>query len=71
MDLGFRMFAHSKNSFWDLDKLDVQALESPTVPSGMTGGVEYEAMSYAVSTPFFLFVVEFNNLIIRFLQILS
>jgi hypothetical protein len=44
-----RIFCHSQNLFWTFEQLDVDAIEAPKVPSGMTGGVEYEAMAYAVS----------------------
>lgn len=46
---GNRIFCHSQNLFWTFEQLDVDAIEAPKVPSGMTGGVEYEAMAYAVS----------------------
>lgn len=47
--VAFRIFCHSQNLFWSLHQLNVEQIEAPKVPSGMTGGVEYEAMSYAVS----------------------
>lgn len=34
--------------FWSLDQINPDQIEAPKVPSGMTGGVEYEAMSYCV-----------------------
>ncbi|KAH9473012.1 hypothetical protein Pst134EA_000094 [Puccinia striiformis f. sp. tritici] len=42
----FWVFCHAENQFWDLKKIDQDSIEAPKVPSGMTGGVEYEAMSY-------------------------
>ncbi|PLW54378.1 hypothetical protein PCANC_04949 [Puccinia coronata f. sp. avenae] len=42
----FWVFCHAENQFWDLKTLDEETIEAPKVPSGMTGGVEYEAMSY-------------------------
>ncbi|KAK4050623.1 hypothetical protein OIV83_003349 [Microbotryomycetes sp. JL201] len=43
----FWIFCHSQNLIWTLEQVDVDAVERPKVPSGMTGGVEYEAMAYA------------------------
>lgn len=43
-----RIFCHSQNLYWTFEQLDVEAIETPKVPSGMTGGVEFEAMAYAV-----------------------
>ncbi|GAA5929946.1 uncharacterized protein JCM15063_004674 [Sporobolomyces koalae] len=45
----FWIFCHSQNLFWTFEQLDVDAIEAPKVPSGMTGGVEYEAMAYATA----------------------
>ncbi|MBW0537887.1 hypothetical protein O181_077602 [Austropuccinia psidii MF-1] len=45
----FWVFCHSENQFWDLKLIDEEKLEAPKVPSGMTGGVEYEAMSYCTA----------------------
>ncbi|WAQ81621.1 hypothetical protein PtA15_1A963 [Puccinia triticina] len=42
----FWIFCHAENQFWDLKAIDEETIEAPKVPSGMTGGVEYEAMSY-------------------------
>lgn len=42
------MFCHANNLFWTLEQIDADAVEAPKVPSGMTGGVEYEAMAYCV-----------------------
>ncbi|UZJ56942.1 hypothetical protein CBS101457_006262 [Exobasidium rhododendri] len=41
----FWVFCHS-NRFWSLDEIDVDDVECPKVPGGMTGGVEFEAMAY-------------------------
>lgn len=46
-----RVFCHANNLFWTLEQIDAEAVEAPKVPSGMTGGVEYEAMAYCVSPP--------------------
>ncbi|KAK4054982.1 hypothetical protein OIO90_003323 [Microbotryomycetes sp. JL221] len=43
----FWIFCHSQNLFWSFDQINVDAVAGPKVPSGMTGGVEYEAMAYA------------------------
>lgn len=43
-----RIFCHPNNVYNSIDTLDQVAIESPQVPSGMTGGVEYEAMHYCV-----------------------
>ncbi|KAM0791720.1 hypothetical protein ACM66B_003989 [Microbotryomycetes sp. NB124-2] len=45
----FWIFCHSQNLIWTLEQVDVDAVERPKVPSGMTGGVEYEAMAYAAA----------------------
>lgn len=45
----FWVFCHSENQYWELSELDEEMIESPKVPSGMTGGVEYEAMSYSAA----------------------
>ncbi|EGF98197.1 uncharacterized protein MELLADRAFT_118582 [Melampsora larici-populina 98AG31] len=45
----FWVFCHSENQYWDLSELDEEQIESPKVPSGMTGGVEYEAMEYSAA----------------------
>ncbi|GAA5948889.1 hypothetical protein JCM3765_003942 [Sporobolomyces pararoseus] len=45
----FWIFCHAQNLFWTFEQLDVDAIEAPKVPSGMTGGVEYEAMAYATA----------------------
>ncbi|GAA5914749.1 hypothetical protein JCM5296_003855 [Sporobolomyces johnsonii] len=45
----FWIFCHSQNLFWTFEQLDVDAIERPKVPSGMTGGVEYEAMAYCTA----------------------
>ncbi|KAL8280110.1 hypothetical protein RQP46_007440 [Phenoliferia psychrophenolica] len=45
----FWIFCHSGNVFWDIQEIDQDAIESPKVPSGMTGGVEFEAMAYCTT----------------------
>ena len=47
----FWVYCHAQNPMWVKEQLDEGAIETPKVPSGMTGGVEAEAMAYAVSTP--------------------
>lgn len=47
----FWVFCHAQNPIWVREQLDEGAIETPKVPSGMTGGVEAEAMAYAVSCP--------------------
>lgn len=47
-----RIFCHSGNQFGNLDEINEDRIEAPQVPTGMTGGVESEAMIYCVrSTP--------------------
>ena len=41
-------FCHPKNTIWKLGDVDINLVETPKAPSGMTGGVEYEAMGYLV-----------------------
>ncbi|GAA5827370.1 hypothetical protein JCM11251_003784 [Rhodosporidiobolus azoricus] len=45
----FWIFCHANNLFWTLERIDVDAIEAPKVPSGMTGGVEFEAMAYCAA----------------------
>ncbi|ORY84625.1 hypothetical protein BCR35DRAFT_302919 [Leucosporidium creatinivorum] len=45
----FWIFCHSQNLFWSLEQIDQSQIEAPKVPSGMTGGVEYEAMAYCAA----------------------
>ncbi|BGP17556.1 hypothetical protein JCM10213_004097 [Rhodosporidiobolus nylandii] len=45
----FWIFCHNQNLFWTLEQIDADAVEAPKVPSGMTGGVEYEAMAYCAA----------------------
>ncbi|GAA5875319.1 hypothetical protein JCM8547_003203 [Rhodosporidiobolus lusitaniae] len=45
----FWVFCHANNLFWTLEQIDADAIEAPKVPSGMTGGVEYEAMAYCTA----------------------
>lgn len=44
----FWVFCHS-NRFWSLQDINVDEVECPKVPGGMTGGVEFEAMAYLTS----------------------
>jgi hypothetical protein len=44
----FWVFCHS-NRFWSLGDINVDEVECPKVPGGMTGGVEFEAMAYLTS----------------------
>jgi hypothetical protein len=44
----FWVFCHS-NRFWSLQDINVDQVECPKVPGGMTGGVEFEAMAYLTS----------------------
>ncbi|GAA5889587.1 hypothetical protein JCM6882_007077 [Rhodosporidiobolus microsporus] len=45
----FWIFCHANNLFWTLEQIDADAIEAPQVPSGMTGGVEFEAMAYCTA----------------------
>ncbi|KAH8100969.1 armadillo-type protein [Cristinia sonorae] len=42
----FWVFCHPNNTIWSLDEVDEGKVERPRAPGGMTGGVEFEAMSY-------------------------
>ncbi|KAG9015207.1 hypothetical protein FRB94_004326 [Tulasnella sp. JGI-2019a] len=42
----FWVFCHQNNTIWDLTQTDEEQVEKPKAPGGMTGGVEFEAMSY-------------------------
>ena len=44
----FWVFCHPSNVIWNLDDTDEARVEKPRAPGGMTGGVEFEAMSYLV-----------------------
>jgi hypothetical protein len=44
----FWIFCHPNNTIWVLTDVDEARVEKPRAPSGMTGGVEFEAMSYLV-----------------------
>jgi hypothetical protein len=44
----FWIFCHPNNTIWLLSETDVTRVEKPRAPGGMTGGVEFEAMSYLV-----------------------
>ncbi|KAF6759877.1 armadillo-type protein [Ephemerocybe angulata] len=42
----FWVFCHPNNTIWVLAETDESRVEKPKAPSGMTGGVEFEAMCY-------------------------
>ncbi|KAJ6512919.1 armadillo-type protein [Mycena sanguinolenta] len=42
----FWVFCHPNNTIWILSETDEGRVEKPRAPGGMTGGVEFEAMSY-------------------------
>jgi len=42
----FWVFCHPSNTIWSLEEVDEARVERPRAPGGMTGGVEFEAMSY-------------------------
>lgn len=44
----FWVFCHPQNTIWNLKETDIDRVEAPRAPGGMTGGVEYEAMGYMV-----------------------
>lgn len=44
----FWVFCHPGNCIWRLEVTDEGRVERPRAPGGMTGGVEFEAMSYMV-----------------------
>lgn len=44
----FWVFCHPTNTIWDLNHTDEEKVEKPRAPGGMTGGVEFEAMTYLV-----------------------
>jgi hypothetical protein len=44
----FWVFCHPNNTIWVLADVDEARVEKPRAPGGMTGGVEFEAMSYLV-----------------------
>jgi len=48
----FWVFCHPNNTVWILSETDESKAERPRAPGGMTGGVEFEAMGYLVSTFF-------------------
>lgn len=45
----FWVFCHGKNTIWALDQVDEGMVQQPRAPGGMTGGVEFEAMTYMTS----------------------
>lgn len=44
----FWIFCHPTNTIWDISQTDEERVEKPKAPGGMTGGVEFEAMTYLV-----------------------
>ncbi|KAG8752387.1 hypothetical protein FRC11_008402 [Ceratobasidium sp. 423] len=42
----FWVFCHPGNTIWALPRVDEVKVERPRAPGGMTGGVEFEAMTY-------------------------
>lgn len=52
----FWVFCHPANTIWALSRVDEAKVERPRAPGGMTGGVEFEAMSYLVG-PLVLFLL--------------
>ena len=44
----FWVFCHPNNTLWNLADTDEGKVEKPRAPGGMTGGVEFEAMTYFV-----------------------
>ncbi|PCH39395.1 hypothetical protein WOLCODRAFT_141240 [Wolfiporia cocos MD-104 SS10] len=42
----FWVFCHPNNCIWNVDETDEEKVEKPRAPGGMTGGVEFEAMTY-------------------------
>jgi hypothetical protein len=44
----FWVFCHANNTIWALGSVDETKVEKPRAPGGMTGGVEFEAMTYMV-----------------------
>lgn len=48
----FWVFCHPNNTIWILSETDENRVEKPKAPSGMTGGVEFEAICYFVSLSF-------------------
>ncbi|KZT02263.1 uncharacterized protein LAESUDRAFT_730448 [Laetiporus sulphureus 93-53] len=42
----FWVFCHPNNTIWILGEVDEGKVEKPRAPGGMTGGVEFEAMTY-------------------------
>ncbi|GJJ08389.1 hypothetical protein Clacol_002604 [Clathrus columnatus] len=45
----FWIFCHPHNAIWNLEQTDERKVERPKAPGGMTGGVEFEAMTYLTS----------------------
>jgi hypothetical protein len=51
----FWILCRPNNTVWPLSKADEARVEKPRAPGGMTGGVEFEAMSYLVCLFSFIF----------------
>lgn len=45
-----RIMCHANNTLWAACQVDEALVEKPVAPGGATGGVEFEAMNYAVSS---------------------
>ena len=50
----FWVFCHPNNTLWNLVDTDEGKAEKPRAPGGMTGGVEFEAMTYFVGALYVL-----------------
>lgn len=46
----FWIMCHGSNTLWLVNEVDEKLVERPVAPGGATGGVEFEAMGYVVST---------------------
>jgi len=46
----FWIFCHSNNTIWVLTETDEVHVEKPHAHSGMTGGVEFEAIGYLIQS---------------------
>ena len=55
------MMCHGSNTLWALDEVDEQLVAKPVAPTGATGGVEFEAMGYAVRTYLAIFTLDRNR----------
>ena len=57
----FWIFCHPSNTIWLLEDTDEKRVDKPRAPGGMTGGVEFEAMSYLVRPLFCTSLVTLLN----------